>query len=41
VLFFGTYARRVADLEGVRRAALVAVTSRAAKVGIAVKDGEI
>jgi hypothetical protein len=31
---FGTYARRVADLEGVRRAALVAVTFRAAKVGM-------
>lgn len=31
---FGTYARRVADLEGVRRAALVAVTFRAARVGM-------
>lgn len=29
---FGTYARRVADLEGVRRAALLAVTLRAANV---------
>jgi hypothetical protein len=30
---FGTYARRVGDLEGVRRAALLAVTLRAANVG--------
>jgi len=30
---FGTYARRVADLEGVRRAALVVVTFRAANTG--------
>ena len=29
---YGTYARRVADLEGVRRAALLAVTLRAANV---------
>jgi hypothetical protein len=31
---FGTYARRVADLEGVRRAALLAVTLRAANIGV-------
>jgi hypothetical protein len=30
---FGTYARRVGDVEGVRRAALLAVTLRAANVG--------
>ncbi|MFL6604021.1 MAG: hypothetical protein ACJ8R9_22205 [Steroidobacteraceae bacterium] len=30
---FGTYARRVGDLEGVRRATLLAVTLRAANVG--------
>ena len=38
---FGTYARRVADLEGVRRAALVAVTFRAANTGMSEVAAEL
>ena len=41
MLFRSTYARRVADLEGVRRAALVAVTFRAAKVGMSEVAAEL